>query len=189
MTDDESSASDSTERLARCYTGVVYDMLRERGHTQCVLPPSIVPLDLGDGRGRPGLDGARRARRERDAAREPAALDRASCEARAAGHVAMVQGHDDRARADGRALGRDAAVPRRARLHRRRRLPRHRVHPPDRLSGLLRQGDAARHRRRLGAGRLRRADQLRAGGRAARRLRACRLRRHRRDPAGDVPPR
>ena len=36
---------DLATRLARCYTGVVYDVLRERGITDCVLPPSIVPLD------------------------------------------------------------------------------------------------------------------------------------------------
>lgn len=45
MTDDDTTAL--TEALARCYTGVVYDTLRARGHTECVLPPSIVPLDLG----------------------------------------------------------------------------------------------------------------------------------------------
>ncbi|MEO8526352.1 MAG: RraA family protein [Caldimonas sp.] len=37
---------DLTARLARCYTGVVYDVLRGRGITDCVLPPSIVPLDV-----------------------------------------------------------------------------------------------------------------------------------------------
>jgi len=35
------------ERLARCYTGVIYDVLRDRGVTSCVLPPSIVPLERG----------------------------------------------------------------------------------------------------------------------------------------------
>ncbi|MCE9657401.1 MAG: RraA family protein [Burkholderiales bacterium] len=33
------------ERLARCYTGVVYDVLRGRGITECILPSTIVPLD------------------------------------------------------------------------------------------------------------------------------------------------
>src|SRR5437868_4247447 len=33
------------DRLARCYTGVVYDVLRGRGIVECVLPPEIVPLD------------------------------------------------------------------------------------------------------------------------------------------------
>ena len=36
---------DLADRLASCYSGVVYDMLRARGHTQCILPPQIVPLD------------------------------------------------------------------------------------------------------------------------------------------------
>ncbi|MEO7337633.1 MAG: RraA family protein [Caldimonas sp.] len=39
------AADDLSARLARCYTGVVYDMLRARGITECVLPASIVPLD------------------------------------------------------------------------------------------------------------------------------------------------
>lgn len=34
-----------TERLAACYTGAVYDVLREMGHPDCVLPNSIRPLD------------------------------------------------------------------------------------------------------------------------------------------------
>lgn len=38
--DDELAA-----RLACCYTGVVYDVLRGRGITECVLPSAIVPLD------------------------------------------------------------------------------------------------------------------------------------------------
>ena len=33
------------DRLAGCYTGVVYDMLRARGITECILPSTIVPLD------------------------------------------------------------------------------------------------------------------------------------------------
>ena len=136
------------------------------------------------GRGRAGLHGARPARRHRLAARVAAALDRAAV-ACAEGPRRHGPGQRRRARADGRALGRDAAVPRRSRLHRRRRLPRHCLHPQDRLPGLLRQGDAARHRRRLGAGRLRRADQLRPGHGAAEGLRARRLRRHRRDPGSD----
>jgi len=38
-------ADDLAARLARCYTGVVYDVLRGRGIVDCILPPSIVPLD------------------------------------------------------------------------------------------------------------------------------------------------
>ncbi len=34
-----------TDRLAACYSGILYDVLREMGHTRCVLPPEIRPLD------------------------------------------------------------------------------------------------------------------------------------------------
>ena len=34
-----------TERLARCYTGAIHDVLRAMGHERCVLPSSIRPLD------------------------------------------------------------------------------------------------------------------------------------------------
>lgn len=37
--------SDLTERLARCYTGAVYDVLRAMGHPDCVLPRSIRAID------------------------------------------------------------------------------------------------------------------------------------------------
>ena len=33
-------------RLERCYTGAVYDTLREMGHSRCVLPQTIRPLDV-----------------------------------------------------------------------------------------------------------------------------------------------
>ncbi|TVR37736.1 MAG: RraA family protein [Nitriliruptor sp.] len=36
---------DLVERLGRCYTGAVYDVLRERGLTRQVLPAGIAPLD------------------------------------------------------------------------------------------------------------------------------------------------
>ena len=46
--DAEATARDAlADRLARCYSGAVYDVLRSRGHTECILPPSIVPLDVG----------------------------------------------------------------------------------------------------------------------------------------------
>lgn len=35
----------ATARLARMYTGAVHDVLRGMGHDNCVLPPSIRPLD------------------------------------------------------------------------------------------------------------------------------------------------
>ena len=34
-----------TERLARCYTGAVHDVLRAMGHDNCVLPHNLRPLD------------------------------------------------------------------------------------------------------------------------------------------------
>jgi 4-hydroxy-4-methyl-2-oxoglutarate aldolase len=34
-----------TERLTACYTGAVYDVMREMGHPNCVLPHDIRPLD------------------------------------------------------------------------------------------------------------------------------------------------
>ncbi|MBP8296264.1 MAG: RraA family protein [Burkholderiales bacterium] len=33
------------ERLRRCYSGAIHDVLRAMGHERCVLPPSIRPLD------------------------------------------------------------------------------------------------------------------------------------------------
>lgn len=34
-----------TERLTRCYSGAIFDALRETGHTRCVLPPEIRCID------------------------------------------------------------------------------------------------------------------------------------------------
>jgi hypothetical protein len=36
-----------TQRLAACYTGAVFDVLRSRGLTNTVLPKEIAPLDEG----------------------------------------------------------------------------------------------------------------------------------------------
>ncbi len=36
---------DLTERLESCYTGAVYDVMREMGRLNCVLPSSITPVD------------------------------------------------------------------------------------------------------------------------------------------------
>jgi hypothetical protein len=47
MAVNEHQGDDLAARLARCYTGVVYDVMRGLGHTDCILPPSIVPLDVG----------------------------------------------------------------------------------------------------------------------------------------------
>ncbi len=38
-------AKNMTERLAACYTGAVYDVMREIGQPNCVLPHDIRPLD------------------------------------------------------------------------------------------------------------------------------------------------
>ncbi|MEP7058972.1 MAG: RraA family protein [Caldimonas sp.] len=44
MDANERDNNDLSARLARCYSGVVYDVLRGRGLTDCVLPAAIVPL-------------------------------------------------------------------------------------------------------------------------------------------------
>jgi 4-hydroxy-4-methyl-2-oxoglutarate aldolase len=82
-----------TERLARCYTGVIYDVLRARGHTDCILPPSIVPLDRAMVAAGPvftvrGLPDATVSAHE-TLLRWTGLLSRAP-----KGHVVMVQGND-----------------------------------------------------------------------------------------------
>ncbi len=44
---DTASADGLADRLACCYTGVVFDTLRARGIVDCILPPTIDPLDRG----------------------------------------------------------------------------------------------------------------------------------------------
>lgn len=44
MTDNDKKAA-LTERLAKCYSGAVYDALRERGIDNTVLPKNIRPID------------------------------------------------------------------------------------------------------------------------------------------------
>lgn len=34
-----------TDRLDRCYSGAVYDVLRDMGHADCILPPDIQAID------------------------------------------------------------------------------------------------------------------------------------------------
>ena len=41
----ESASISLTQRLARCYTGAIHDVLRVMGRERCVLPHSIRPLD------------------------------------------------------------------------------------------------------------------------------------------------
>jgi 4-hydroxy-4-methyl-2-oxoglutarate aldolase len=84
---------DLSARLARCYTGVVYDVLRGRGITECVLPASIVPLDLGMVAAGPvftvrGMPDATVSAHE-SLLRWTELLSRAP-----KGHVVMMQGHD-----------------------------------------------------------------------------------------------
>ena len=84
---------DLSARLARCYTGVVYDVLRGRGITECVLPASIVPLDLAMVAAGPvftvrGMPDASVSAHE-SLLRWTELLSRAP-----KGHVVMMQGHD-----------------------------------------------------------------------------------------------
>jgi len=88
-----SSPTTLADRLAGCYTGVVYDVLRGRGITECILPPTILPLDLGMVAAGPaftvrGLPDATVSAHE-TLLRWTELLSRAP-----KGHVVMVQGHD-----------------------------------------------------------------------------------------------
>jgi len=88
-----SSPTTLADRLAGCYTGVVYDVLRSRGHTECLLPPTIVPLDPGMVAAGPiftvrGLPDATVSPHE-TLLRWTELLGRAP-----EGHVVMVQGND-----------------------------------------------------------------------------------------------
>ena len=86
-------ADDLAARLARCYTGVVHDVLRARGLAGFVLPPTIVPLDramVAAGpvftvRGRPDTT----VSAHETLLRWTGLLSRAP-----RGHVVMVQGND-----------------------------------------------------------------------------------------------
>jgi len=90
---DPAGADDLAERLSRCYTGVVYDVLRERGIVACVLPPSIAPLD-------PAMVAAGpvftvRGRPDASVSAHETLLRWTELLSRALrGHVVMVQGHD-----------------------------------------------------------------------------------------------
>ena len=87
------AADDLTTRLARCYTGVVYDVLRGRGITECVLPPTIVPLDAAMVAAGPVFT----VRGMPDASVSPheSLLHWTELLSRSPkGHVVMMQGHD-----------------------------------------------------------------------------------------------
>ena len=80
-------------RLSRCYTGVVDDVLRALGHTRCILPPQIVPLDLAMVAAGPVFT----VRGQPDAGVSPheSLLRWTELLSRAPkGHVIMVQGND-----------------------------------------------------------------------------------------------
>lgn len=80
-------------RLARCYTGVVYDVMRSRGLTDCVLPSSIVPLDLAMVAAGPVY--TVRGRPDATVSPHDTLLRWTEFLARAPkGHVVMMQGHD-----------------------------------------------------------------------------------------------
>jgi len=93
MASTDSEESDLAARLARCYTGVVYDVMRGLGHTDCILPPSIVPLDVGMVAAGPVF--TVRGQPDASISAHETLLRWTELLARApAGHVVMVQGHD-----------------------------------------------------------------------------------------------
>ena len=85
---------DLTQRLARCYTGVVYDILRGRGIVECVLPSSIVPLDRAMVAAGPVF--TVRGRPDATVSAHDTLLRWTEFLARAPrGHVVMMQGEDE----------------------------------------------------------------------------------------------
>jgi len=90
---DSGRAADLAGQLARCYTGVVYDVMRGRGHTGCVLPPTIVPLDVGMVAAGPVF--TVQGRPDTTVSPHESLLRWTGFLARAPkGHVVMMQGHD-----------------------------------------------------------------------------------------------
>ncbi|HEX7438789.1 MAG TPA: RraA family protein [Caldimonas sp.] len=84
---------DLAARLARCYTGVVYDVLRGRGLTDCVLPAAIVPLDVSMVAAGPVF--TVRGRPDATVSPHETLLRWTELLSRAPkGHVVMVQGND-----------------------------------------------------------------------------------------------
>jgi regulator of RNase E activity RraA len=87
------AGAELAERLARCYTGVVYDVLRERGITECILPPTIVALDRGMVAAGPVF--TVRGRPDATVSAHESLLRWTELLSRAPpGHVVMLQGHD-----------------------------------------------------------------------------------------------
>jgi regulator of RNase E activity RraA len=93
MASNEHGDDDLAARLARCYTGVVFDVMRGLGRADCILPPSIVPLDLGMVAAGPVF--TVRGRPDATVSAHESLLRWTELLARApAGHVVMVQGND-----------------------------------------------------------------------------------------------
>ena len=85
--------SELAERLARCYTGVVFDVLRARGIVDCILPPTIVPLDRDMACAGPVF--TVRGRPDATVSPHETLLRWTELLSRAPkGHVVMVEGHD-----------------------------------------------------------------------------------------------
>jgi regulator of RNase E activity RraA len=79
-----------TERLGRCYTGAVHDVLRMMGHDRCVLPPAIKAIAPGTRLAGPVWTVSGRIDRSR--ARDETLLSWCTLLSRApAGHVIVCQ--------------------------------------------------------------------------------------------------
>ena len=93
MATNERGGDDLAARLARCSPGVVFDVLRGLGHADCILPPTIVPLDVGMVAAGPVF--TVRGRPDASVSAHESLLRWTELLARApAGHVVMVQGND-----------------------------------------------------------------------------------------------
>ena len=96
MPDTAATPTDAlADRLARCYTGVVFDTLRARGLVDCILPPTIVPLDRDMVCAGPVF--TVRGRPDKSVSAHESLLRWTELLARAPrGHVVMTQGHDSK---------------------------------------------------------------------------------------------
>lgn len=94
MPDTAATPTDAlADRLARCYTGVVFDTLRSRGLVDCILPPTIVPLDRDMVCAGPVF--TVRGRPDKSVSAHESLLRWTELLALAPrGHVVMTQGHD-----------------------------------------------------------------------------------------------
>ena len=96
MPDTAATPTDAlADRLARCYTGVVFDTLRARGLVDCILPPTIVPLDRDMVCAGPVF--TVRGRPDKNVSAHESLLRWTELLSRAPrGHVVMTQGHDSK---------------------------------------------------------------------------------------------